>query len=259
MSIKVPILMYHRIAPDGRDPRYTVSPRQFENHMQFLVAAGYQVIDLDTLLLGLDGRRALPAKTVAITFDDGFQDTHDNACPVLKRLGFPAAFFLVTGLMGRHPQWTGNQHHAGARRLDWGAARTLCADGFTVGSHSTTHPALDELNTDRAVQEVADSKRALEDGLGIPVRFFAYPYGRFDGRVRDVVRSAGYEAACSTHSGFNTDQTDRYALRRLDICGTDSLRRFIRKLDFGTNDASLTSALRYYGRRAGVRLFGRQT
>jgi peptidoglycan/xylan/chitin deacetylase (PgdA/CDA1 family) len=36
----------------------------------------------------------------AVTFDDGYQDVHDQAFPLLKRMGIPAAVFVVTDLVG---------------------------------------------------------------------------------------------------------------------------------------------------------------
>jgi hypothetical protein len=86
------------------------------------------------------------------------------------------------------------------------------------------------------------------------VAHFAYPFGLFDERAVEAVEGAGYRTACSTRAGFNRHDEDRFLLRRIDVYGGDSLRRFRQKMRFGTNDASLTYPFRYYARRLGERM-----
>ncbi len=247
--MKVPILMYHRISKSANEQRYTVTPSKFEQQMKFLDTKGYNVISLDSLSDAIDGIVTLPRNSVVITFDDGFQETFDYACPVLKRLRFTATFFLVTKLMGKTNEWM--PQHRGIRLplMRWTDARWLLAEGFEVGSHTATHPVLPEINPAAARQEIEESKRELEDQLGMAIRFFAYPYGRLDRTVQDLVRESGYAAACSTRAGFNGVEVDRFVLRRLDIHGTDSLGNFRRNLIFGENQMSLSRLTGYYGRR----------
>jgi O-antigen biosynthesis protein len=252
--MRVPILMYHRIGDGLGNRRYTVRSEDFAAQMALVAEGGYQVIDLDALLAGLDGVIPLPAHPVAITFDDGLLDTFDRARPLLLRHSFPATFFLVTGLMGRTSEWMARGRHRPASLLDWHDASSLVAEGFVVGSHSVSHPRLDTIEPARALGEIVDSKRDLEDRLGAPVRHFAYPYGSFDRNVRDLVAEAGYASACSVQSGFNSTATDRFALRRIDVFGGLSLRTFARNLRFGENDMTTARLLRYYAGRFAARV-----
>jgi peptidoglycan/xylan/chitin deacetylase (PgdA/CDA1 family) len=81
------------------------------------------------------------------------------------------------------------------RVLDWDMVRTMHRAGFTIGSHTATHALLTLEAPDRVRQELAESRKRLEDELGAPVRHFAYPDGRFDGAVVDAVAEAGYRFA----------------------------------------------------------------
>lgn len=103
------ILMYHSVAsePEARwiDPRYRISPRDFERQMTFL-ARSRRVVSLSALVDALEAGTAPPVGTVAITFDDGYLDNLTVAFPLLERLGLPATIFLATGYVSRgENQW----------------------------------------------------------------------------------------------------------------------------------------------------------
>jgi len=243
--------MYHRVATESRSDRYTVSVRGFEDQMHSLQDGHYRVISLEAAILDFGKPEATTTNSVCVTFDDGFRDTYIHAAPVLEKLRYPATFFLVSGFMGRMNSFesdprTGNQHLL----MGWSEAKELSHAGFELGSHTVTHPMLTQVSTDRAVEEIENSKQEIESRLNREVRYFAYPHGRFDQRIRDMVCRAGYRAACSTLSGFANRDNDFFALRRIEIFGNDSLRTFRRKLKFGANEINSLDVARYYARRA---------
>jgi peptidoglycan/xylan/chitin deacetylase (PgdA/CDA1 family) len=65
------------------------------------------VVPLETALAALAEGRPLPPRAVALTFDDGYRDNLETAIPILRRLGLPATFYLVPGLLDRtvRPWW----------------------------------------------------------------------------------------------------------------------------------------------------------
>lgn len=75
--------------------------------------------------------------------------------------------------------------------------------GVEFGSHSLTHPWLPSVPDAQLRREVSDSKRRLEDLLGVEVKSFAYPYGGVDRRVRSAVAEAGYQLAFTAIPGTN--------------------------------------------------------
>lgn len=92
------VLTFHRVLPRP-DPMYASAPdvAAFTAFMQALVE-DFRVLPLADALRRLrDGR--LPARSVAVTFDDGFADNVTEALPVLVRLGVPATFFIATGYL----------------------------------------------------------------------------------------------------------------------------------------------------------------
>ena len=111
-----------------------------------------------------------------------------------------------------------------------------------IGSHSATHVRLQGLDADRVKIEINDSRATLSELLGQPIRGFAYPFGSMDASVRQAVREAGYEYACSV-------QTPMAAM------GDMALPRFV----VGQNDTSTRLAakkiiFRGYTAAVGTRL-----
>lgn len=248
-AIKPLILMYHRVAALSVIERYTVFPAQFSRQMRYLREHDYNVINLATLTDWFAGRTPLVERSVVISFDDGFMDTYEHACPVLRENGFSATFFLISGLLGKTNSWMTSEGHPKTQLMGWREVERLRIDGFEVGSHSETHRDLIGLSLADAKREIDSSKRTLEDHLGVAVEFFAYPYGRYGDAVRQLVRDAGYRAACATAPGFVTQDADSYQLCRVEIAGTDSLRAFARKMKFALNEFTNIDLFRYYAGR----------
>ena len=87
--------------------------------------------------------------------------------------------------------------------------------GIDFGAHTLTHPDLTHLPLDRVKAEVCDGKAIIEDALSAPVPSFAYPYGRYNDQVRDMVREH-FSCACSDELGLVRQGSDLYALQRVD-------------------------------------------
>jgi peptidoglycan/xylan/chitin deacetylase (PgdA/CDA1 family) len=249
------ILMYHIVDTprSAKEHRFCTPPGEFVRQMDHLAAA-YSPVGLDELADGVRGERPLPERAVHVTFDDGFTGVLEHAAPILSARAIPATLFAVSDRLGRSNDWMARRGFPERPLLTGAQLRELESAGFVIGSHTRTHARLPELDAAEVADEVASSKRALEDVLGRTVRYFAYPYGLQNDAVRGAVVEAGYEAACSTVSGFNRTGQDPFLLRRIDVFGTDRLWQFRQKLRFGRNESSRLYGLTYYGSRVKARL-----
>lgn len=89
--------------------------------------------------------------------------------------------------------------------LSWEEVKTMSRDGISFGSHTKSHPALSKIPLDLARQEIADSKKVIEEQIQKPVTTFAYPYGKKDdtsGGVMNLLQDEGFEYACTTEIGY---------------------------------------------------------
>jgi len=216
-KVKVPILMYHEIA--GRQDtasRLAVPPGSFAAQLEHLHEAGFTTLTVSALASALAGTPVqLPARPVAITFDDGFADFHREALPLLRRHGFTATVFVTTGwIADAGPQAAGRRP---GRMLSWNQIREAAAAGVEIGAHSHRHQQLDQIAPSGLLDELTTSKELLEDGLGRAVPSLAYPFGYSNARVRQAARDVGYTHACVVGNVLASPGHDPLTLPRLTI------------------------------------------
>ncbi|MHB9094639.1 MAG: polysaccharide deacetylase family protein [Eubacteriales bacterium] len=226
---KIPVLMYHKVSPYyyHGGPGLRITPDFFEEQVRYLKERGYHTVSLDQLIDFWDKKAALPSKPIVLTFDDGYEDNYRFVFPILKKYRYTATIFLVYNDIGGYNAWDSkNNLVQRIRLLSWVEIRAMQKSGISFQSHTLNHPDLTALNPIDAEKEVRESKAKLEKALGKPVCFIAYPYGRRNPVVDDVVAKAGYKAALTTIMGKNTIGTDRFILRRLRVNGYLNMNRF---------------------------------
>lgn len=221
-SLRVPILVYHSIAPNH--PGQTAEQRgldvdtaTFRQQMDYLAANHFNVIPLGALIDALQGRGMVPERSVVITFDDGWLTQYENALPVLQRLHFTATFFVVTKQVG-----------LGSKYMTLDQVRALQRAGMTIASHSRTHPDLTKVSDAQLNDEIAGSRQDLQKTLGTNTDLFAYPYGAWNKRVAATARRAGYRGARLAAGGPWNDASDLFALHA--VVTTDDMAAFQRDI-----------------------------
>jgi len=202
---------------------------RFRRQMAYLKRFGYRVLDLEAAVQALFGGAALPSRSVVLTFDDGYRSFREHAFPVLKRFGFPATVFLVSGLLGKRAEWLEGGGPKPAL-MDVGEIRELHREGVRFGSHGITHPRLACLEPSAAREEIVGSRRMLEDLIGEPVEHFCYPYGDYDEGTRDLVEEGGYRSALTCIRGAANAADNPLEIPRKAISYGDSLLGYAWKL-----------------------------
>jgi len=169
--------------------------------MSYLARNAYRCLTLPEAVqyFRKDGRG--PARSFVLTFDDGYQDVHSRACPILEKFGFAATIFLVAGRMGFPSNWWGQEGARSGLLLSQAEARDLARRGYILGSHTISHPWLSLLDDQSALEEIRYSRILLQDRLDMQVDLFSYPYSDTDVRIEGLVESAGYTAACAGDLG----------------------------------------------------------
>ena len=212
------ILCYHNVVATGDDRGGCAGlhePRaRFERQMRFL-ADHYRVVPLREFIEQLTSGASLRS-TAALTFDDGYAGVFEHAVPILDRLRLPATVFIVADAVGRSAPFSWDEC-AEHRPADWATIRGALGGGIELGAHSCNHPSLPTLTPSQLEHEIVASRAVIHNATGTWPDCFAYPYGHWNARVRDAVRSAGYRAGLTLDFGLNGRDADRWALRRINV------------------------------------------
>ena len=211
----VPILAYHNVNYSDKPRLNSVTPENFAKQMAYLHKHGYQVIPFSELVNSIREKKSLPQKSVVITFDDGYEDNYAQAFPVLKQYHFPAIIFIVTDVVGK-PGF-----------LTWEQIREMEKSGISFGSHTRLHTYLPSLDKAEQRNQIQVSREILEQQLGHPIEYFAYPSGGFNESIITILKEAGYKAACTTNRGWHQLNDNPYINKRIRIGNNDSCDFFL--------------------------------
>lgn len=206
--------------------RIAVSVDQFRAHMTWLKRLGYRSFPLAQYPDYLRQNKSIPARSVGITFDDGYEDVLTLGLPILRDLGFTATLFAVAEELGGRNTWDGG--NAALMSIDH--YKEWSQNGMDVGAHSCRHRHLTRENGETLRHEIIEAKRLLEDSLGQRMRTFAYPYGETDERVETVVKEAGYAAAYATDRASKDHVDNILRIRRAVVFPKNGVLDLLHKI-----------------------------
>lgn len=182
------ILTYHRLSKEKKKKRYTITEKDFAEHISFLHKNNYQCILVDDYYKSiLDGKLKKTNKNIIITFDDGHDSDFELALPILKRYKFKANFFITTDWIGKSGYMTAGQ------------LRNLKKEGMSVQSHAKSHFFLDEMDNGEIHRELGESKERLESIIADKIKFLSFPGGRYNRSVVNAAKKFNYSALFSSH------------------------------------------------------------
>ena len=225
--------MYHGFTDSGEQDRYLLPERSFRRQMRLLRLLRYEVIPFEELAIALREGAPLPRRAVVITIDDGYRDNLEIAHPILRRRGFVATIFLVSDRLGRESDWSKRGVSARRPLLTLEQVKKMRAEGTRFGAHTRTHCRLPEAENGAIAEEVGGSRQELERLLGESIDTFAYPYGGIDERAVAAVEEARFVGACSVIPQLANVGSDPLQIPRIEVRGSDSTLRFLRKLWLG--------------------------
>jgi peptidoglycan/xylan/chitin deacetylase (PgdA/CDA1 family)/glycosyltransferase involved in cell wall biosynthesis len=214
------ILLYHSISANLDS--FAVSPLEFDRQMRY-VRAHADIVPLSRAFSYAAGE-PLRRDTVAVTFDDGYQDFATEALPVLQRYEIPATVFVLGGEPDRAELANGHP------LLTPADAPTLRVRSVAVGSHGVTHRKLTRVAPDELTAELQDSREAVGAQFGIVPAYLAYPKGSFNTAVMRATRDTGYEGAVTVVERGVRVGDDAFALPRILVTGATSPGVFAAKL-----------------------------
>ena len=168
MTERLSILTYHSVDDSGSV--LSTHPETFERQMACLAELGIRGAPLSEVVSHAAEHGRWPERTLAITFDDGYENNLSTAAPILARHGFAATIYLITGHVGGEHDWEEPPPGLGRRTiLDWDQVSELAEAGWEIGAHTRSHPNLQTLSPEEVEREIVGSKGDIQERLGRPV------------------------------------------------------------------------------------------
>lgn len=197
LASRVTVLMLHDVVVErGKGGVYFDSTvAEFKEILNYFDEQGAHFLSVKDLHEHLVRGKEVPERSVVLTFDDNYQGFYENAWPILKSRHIPSGMFVHTDFVGNK---TGNHP-----KMSWEQLKELDASGLVeIGGHTCSHPAdLKSLPRYEQERELVDSKSILEEKLGHPVPFLAYPVGSADAETVALAKAAGYTMSFTMRSG----------------------------------------------------------
>jgi len=238
--------MYHMVSETKPGTKFNglrVAPSMFEKQLKWLKQNDWQFVTMNELInKNSDELRSntLPEKTVALTFDDGFEDNYTNAFPLMKKYGAKGTLYLV---INRHNNdWSTKKkaHHnsgelVGEPKLSDEQVQEMLESGvFEIGGHTINHVNLATTNKETKITEMSDSKQQLETQFNTQVSSFAYPFGIYSDEDPIIVAEQGYSNAVLAEGGIETSvKSNLFKIRRVKISGKDNFLAFKLRMKTG--------------------------
>ncbi len=197
LSSRVTVLMFHDVVTErGKGGVYFDSTvAEFKEILDYFDEQGAHYLSLKDLHEHLVTGKEVPERSVVLTFDDNYQGFYENAWPILKSKKIPSGMFVHTDFVGNksgsHP------------KMSWDQLKELDKSGLVeIGGHTCSHPGdLKSLPIDVQERELTESKSLLEEHLGHPVPFLAYPVGSADSKTIELTKSLGYTMSFTMKNG----------------------------------------------------------
>jgi len=246
----------HRVVPTRslhkNNRELEITPDYLEELILNKLKKGFRFVTIDDIFnLGMCW--LFNKKNVNITFDDGFVDIYTYAFPIFKKYSIPFTIYLTTDFPNKKADiwWIQledyenfenniNMIYASGENmrdimhekidsnnridlsndltLSWQQLTEMLESGLcTIGSHSVSHPSLSRIPLQEAKREIFDSKRIIENKLGIMVNHFSYPHSMKNAEIESLVEKAGYKTATLVAGGPIRKGDNMFNLNRVYI------------------------------------------
>ncbi len=208
-KIFLPIIMYHYVEyvkdlGDIKRQKMNIKPAIFEEQVKSLIEGGYKTIFMKEAAHIIKQKRNTCEPTVALTFDDGYEDFYLYVFPILKKYNAKATLYVISNYIGRNDFLSEDE------------LNEIVKSGLVeIGSHTMDHIDLWITNNVGSEAEIMMSKTRLQDQLKISVDTFAYPFGKYKPTDIDLVKQASYSAAVTVRDGAWHTPEDLFYLSRI--------------------------------------------
>jgi len=206
--VDVPVFLYHHTQPMQMaallgHPQLTVDSNIFDEQIRYLKEKNYNIISAEDLVYALKNRKQLPAKTLLITVDDGYDDNYTYAFSTAKKYEVIINFMIPTDLIDKPGYMT------------WGHLQEMVKSPYAkIYNHTASHAALGGLSQEQIEWQLGRSSEALKNNLDLDNTIFTYPYGSYSDLAIEMIKKHGFTGAFTTIEGKHQCKSQIMLLQR---------------------------------------------
>ncbi len=237
---KLRILEYHSISIDGFEDQVTISKEKIIQQFEYLKKHNYKTFWFSEIDEMIKNKVKLPAKSVVLTFDDGYLDNYTELYPLLQKYNFKAVCFMVLGRIGQQTDWSGEFANHSMQLMNEEQMKEV-KDHIEFGYHSYKHDNYAFMNLQEVEEDIEKCKAIIREKKLTIFPALAYTYGGYY-RKKDlnqieffkVLERTGIKYALRIGNRINTFPfKNNYEIQRIDIRGYEPLSVFKIKILLG--------------------------
>ncbi len=210
------LFVYHRFG-DSAHASTNVCIPTLRKQFEYFKNNNYEVISLEKLNSALKAKKDIPDNWVVFCIDDSYKSFYENGLPLFKEYNYPFTLFVYI---------EATQKNYGDF-MSWEQIKEANKYG-ELGLHSYGHKHMVSLSSEEIKEDTSKGFASFEKNLGYKPRYYAYPYGEFDQKVKDIVSSFGFELILNQNVGAVSSKSPHDDLDRIALTGDVNLKHKLR-------------------------------
>jgi len=211
------ILAYHRIDEDIY-PGNSLRLERFLEHVREIEHGGYNVMPLPDIIKAMKTGEDLPPKTIAITFEGGYQSAYQRAMPVLLKARLPFTIFYSSY----------NAERDSGEYIGWRDLKSLARYDFvSIGILPAAYSHFRNQSLEENKRYTTNARLEYRKHFGDDPALFAYAFGEYNLDYKNWIKKQGFEAAFGLQSGVAHKKMDFFNIPRFVMTeGFGDIERF---------------------------------
>jgi len=215
------IFVYHRF-DDFKHPSTNTSIKELKKQFEYFKNNNYKVVPLSKIIDKIKNKQDIPSNWVALTVDDSYKSFYTNALEVFKKYKYHFTIYVyVKAVEDNYKDFT-----------TWDELKEIQKYG-DIGLHSYAHDHFLKISNDELIEDTKKSLNLIQKNLGFKPNTYVYPYGEYNQRIQNTIKSFGFEAILNQSTGAVTKDSDICDINRIALVGKSNIKE---KLKYKTFD-----------------------
>ncbi|WP_198305955.1 polysaccharide deacetylase family protein [Arcobacter vandammei] len=217
------VFVYHRF-DDSKHQSTNTSLKELRKNFEYFKNNGYKVVKLEEIFEKLKNKEEIPSNWVAFTIDDAYKSFYQNGLKVFKEYNYPFTLFVyVKATDDKYGDF-----------MTWDELKETSKYG-NIELHSYNHKSLVKLSNEEIIEDTKKAALIFEKNMGYKAKYYTYPYGEYDEKSKEILKTFGFEAILNQNNGSINKNSDIFDINRIALVGNVDINE---KIKYKTLDAT---------------------